>query len=283
MTVKPFRIVTLINGRFVKRHEAKISVFDNALLYSEGLFEAFLAVDDRVVFLDEHLRRLEKGSRLLSLKIPVSRERLKDWILRTARRHPDRIKKIRLTITSGESPKWAGIQGKKQVIVTASSHEMPTRPFRLYVSDYRLDQKSLFRRIKTLSYIIHAVSLKEAHKKHCDDALLLNEKGCISEVTTANIFWVKDNRVYTPPLTSGCLEGVTRLKAIEELHKMELKVSEKNKTIDDLLKADEVFITSSLKLALGVSLVIDEKKKYRFPPGPITKELSRNLLELVRI
>jgi branched-chain amino acid aminotransferase len=282
MTVKPFRIVTLINGRFVKRHEAKISVFDNALLYSEGLFEAFLAFDDRVVFLDEHLRRLEKGSRLLSLKIPVSRERLKDWILRTARRHPDRIKKIRLTITSGESPKWAGVQGKQQVIVTASSHEMPTRPFKLYVSDYRLDQKSLFRRIKTLSYIIHAVSLKEAHKKRCDDALLLNEKGCISEVTTANIFWVKDNRVYTPPLTSGCLEGVTRLKAIEELHKMGFKVGERNKTIANLLEADEVFITSSLKLALGVSLIVHDNRKYKFKPGPVTAELSRSLLELVR-
>jgi len=283
MSGTPFKIVTLINGRFVKRREAKISVFDNALLYAEGLFEAFLAIDDRVVFLDEHLRRLYKGSKLLGLKIPVNKDRLKNWIYRTARGHPDHIKKVRLTITSGDSPKWAGTQGKQQVIVTASSHRMPTRPFKLFVSDYRLDQKSLFRRIKTLSYIIHAASLKQARKKRCDDALLLNENNYISEITSANIFWVKDGRIYTPPLTSGCLEGVTRLKAINELRKMSFKVNEKNKSIADFLRADEIFITSSLKLALGVSQIIYNDQKYHFKPGPVTAGLSRQFIELVRI
>ncbi|MBN1213360.1 MAG: aminotransferase class IV family protein [candidate division Zixibacteria bacterium] len=283
MSEAPFKIVTLINGHFVKQHEAKISVFDNALLYAEGLFEAFLAIDDRVVLIEEHLRRLYKGSRLLGLKIPVNKTRLKDWIYRTALRHPDHIKKVRLTITSGDSPKWAGVQGKQQVIVTASSHRLPDRPFKLFVSDYRLDQKSLFRRIKTLSYIIHAVSLKQALKKRCDDALLLNENDRISEITSANIFWVKKGRIYTPPLTSGCLEGVTRLIAIDELRKMGLKVYEIDKSLADLLKADEIFITSSLKLALGVSLIIHNDRKYPFKPGPVTAGLSRRLIELVRI
>ena len=283
MPPKGFEIVTLINGRKVSRHDAKISVFDNALLYAEGLFEAFLSIDDKIVFLDSHLRRLYKGARVLGLKIPVRKERLIKWLLKAANDHTDRIKKIRLTITSGESPKWAGVQGKPQVIITASSHLIPEKPFKLFVSDYRLDQKSLFRRIKTLSYIIHAASLKQALQKRCDDALLLNESNYISEVTSANIFWVLKGKIYTPPLTSGCLEGVTRQVVIDEARKLGLKIYERNKKINDLLQADEIFISSSLKLLLGVSQVIFNKKRYSFPPGRVTALMSRHMKNLVNL
>ncbi|MFZ5980125.1 MAG: aminotransferase class IV [Candidatus Zixiibacteriota bacterium] len=281
MPEKNFKIVTFINGRKVKRSEAKISVFDNALLYAEGLFEAFLAVDDRLIFLESHLKRLYKGSRVLGLKIPVSKKQLVTWLLKAVQAHPDRIKKVRLTITSGDSPKWAGVQGRPQVIITASSHHMPEKPFKVLVSDYRLDQKSLFRRIKTLSYIIHAVSLRQARQKRCDDALLLNENGHIAEITSANIFWVSKGKIHTSPMTSGCLEGITRQVVIDEARKLNLKIYERNQTIDNLLKADEIFISSSLKLILGVSRVLYNDQNYAFSPGPITALLSRHMKNLV--
>lgn len=283
MTAFAYKIITLINGRPVKRREAKISVFDNALLYAEGLFEAFLAVDERVILLEEHLQRLYRGSRLLGLRIPVTEELLTTWLYKAARIHPERIKKIRLTVTSGESPKWVGKQGKQQVIITASSHQMPNRPFRLYVSDYRLDQKSQFRRIKTLSYITHAVSLKQAHSRKCDDALLLNEDGYIAEITSANIFWVSKGKIYTPPLTSGCLEGVTRSIAINEALKAGYRVFEKNKRLPDLLHADEIFLSSSLKLILGISHILYQNEKYIFKIGPVTRYLAKRLKERLQV
>ena len=281
MSAKYFKIVTFINGRQVKRDEAKVSVFDNALLYAEGLFEAFLAIDDRILFLESHLKRLYKGSRVVGLKIPVHKEQLKKWLAKAVRTHPERLKKVRLTITSGESPKWAGKQGKSQVIITVSSHHMVEKPFKLFVSDYRLDQKSLFRRIKTLSYIIHAVSLKEAVQRRCDDALLLNERNHIAEVTTANIFWVAKGKIYTPPLSSGCLEGITRQVVLDEARQLGLKIYERHKTIDELLKADEIFISSSLKLIVGVGKIVYAGTKHTFSPGPVTTLLSRHMKSLI--
>lgn len=103
MTSHSIKTVTSINGRIVPRQSAKISVFDNSLLYAEGLFETFLACEDRVLFLDEHLNRLYKGARVIGLKPPVGRDTLARWMKLTLRAHPARIKKLRLTMTSGEA------------------------------------------------------------------------------------------------------------------------------------------------------------------------------------
>ena len=160
----PLKTVTSINGRLVRRGQDKISVFDNSLLYAEGLFETLLAIDDRIIFLKEHLQRLHKGARVIGLKVPVNSDTLTKWMVMTVRAHPDRVTKLRLTMTSGESARWTGEQGKPQVILSASPHEMPRKPFRLYVSEFRVDQESLFRRIKTLSYAIHAAALNQARR-----------------------------------------------------------------------------------------------------------------------
>ena len=279
----PLRVVTTINGRFVSRGQDKISVFDNALLYAEGLFETFLAIDDRIIFMKEHLQRLYRGAKVIGLKIPVPADRLSQWITRTVRAHPDRITKLRLTITSGESARFVGRQGKPQVILSASPHRMPQVPFKLWVSDFRIDQDSIFRRIKTLSYAIHAAALKQARLKGCDDALLLNEKNQVAEVTSANIYWVDKGRLFTPPLSAGCLEGVTRKLVIREAAKLGLKITEKNSTLDGLLKVDEVFISSSLKLVAGVSHLKADKKTHAIRQGPITRLVSDHFRRLVDI
>lgn len=279
---KRLQTVTFINGRFVDREHACISVLDNAVLYGEGLFETFLCIDDRLIFREGHLRRLYRGARVTGMKIPVKRDTLIDWLTRAVRAHPDRIKKLRLTISSGESARWAGKQGTPQVIVTVSSHELPEKPFKLHVSSFRVDQDSVFRRIKTISYGIHAAALKIAKQKRCDDALMLNETGKVAEATSANIFWVRKGRVYTPPISSGCLEGVTREYTCREARRLGINVMEKNETLEQMLTADEVFLSSSLKLVIGVSRVVSGPRTYRLTPGPVTRDIRNRFLKLVK-
>ncbi len=276
MIDKKLKTVTSINGKIVRRGSDKISVFDNALLYAEGLFETFLAVDEQIIFADAHLKRLYKGARVIGLDIPVAPDRLKLWMQKTLKDHPDKVKKIRLTVTSGESARWVGNQGKPQVILSASPHQLPQEPFKLYVSRFRVDHKSVFRVIKTISYAIHAAALKQARLAKCDDALLLNESDKVAEVTSANIFWVKNGRVFTPPIGSGCLEGVTRGIVLKEARKLGFHLTEKNCSLDTLLRADEVFISSSLKLVVGVSLIKAERKTYRLPTGPVTDVFAQH-------
>lgn len=270
MADKSLKTITSINGRIVKRGQDKISVFDNSLLYAEGLFETFLAVDDEVIFGEEHLRRLYRGARVIGLKIPADKTKLNTWMKKALQAHPDRVKKIRLTVTSGESARWVGIPGKPQVVLIVSPHELPPKPFKLHVSEFKVDQKSVFRIIKTLSYAIHAAALKQAKALGCDDALMLNGINQVAEVTSANIYWVKNSRIYTPPIGSGCLEGVTRKIVIAESKKLGFQLTEKNGKLNTLLEADEVFISSSLKLVVGVSHIKTGRHNHKLRTGPVT-------------
>lgn len=283
MKQKRARVVTSINGVLVTPSKAKVSVFDNALLYAEGLFETLLACEDRVLFLKEHLDRLYKGAAVLDLKPPVSRKRLTEWMKATARAHPDRIKKLRLTITSGESERWVGVAGKAQVILSAAPHTLPTQPFRLQVSDFKVDQDSKFRQVKTISYVIHAAAINRAQQDGFDDALMVNKKGHVAEVTSANIFWLRRGKLYTPPLAAGCLEGTTRHLVMRQAAKLGLAVVEKNEAVARMVEADEIFITSSLKLVIGVSEIVDGPRRYRCQSGKITQLLSERMNRLAGI
>ncbi len=277
------RTVTTINGRLVPRKDAKVSVFDNSLLYAEGLFETFLAIDDHAIFEKEHLERLYKGARTIGLDIPVEPDKMARWMTKTLRAHPARIKKLRLTMTAGESARWTGRKGKPQVLLSASPHAMPTDPFRLLVSDYKVDGKSIFRRIKTLSYIIHAAALSQAHEKGWDDALLINQRGHVAEVTSANIFWVRSGRIYTPPLSSGCLEGVTRKVTLREAGALGLKIAERNCSLERMLDADEIFISSSLKLVVPVAQIRVGRRTHEFPIGTVGLRFAKRFREMVGV
>ena len=283
MTPKRARTITTINGERVSKAGARVSVFDNSLLYAEGLFETFLACDNRVLFLKPHLDRLYKGAAVIDLKPPVGRRQLTEWMRRTVEAHPDRINKLRLTVTSGEAARWTGVPGEPQVILSAAPHTLPRLPFRLQVSDFRVDQDSEFRRIKTISYAVHAAAVKRAKLDGFDDALMLNKKGQVAEITSANIFWCRRGRIYTPPLSAGCLEGVTRQVVMREAHKLGLAIVERNESLERLVDADEVFLSSSLKLVLGISEITHGRRRFLFEPGEITHTLAGRMARLARI
>lgn len=91
MAKRSLKTVTSINGRLTTRGQDKVSVFDNSLLYAEGLFETFLAVGDNIIFANEHLDRLYKGASVIGLEIPVRPKTLSTWMRKTLKAHPDRI------------------------------------------------------------------------------------------------------------------------------------------------------------------------------------------------
>ena len=269
--------VISINGKLVSRKQATLSVFDNSLLYAEGLFESVLAVEDRLIFGQGHLARLQDGAKAIGLRVPVGAKQLYNWMVTAVKKHPAPVKKVRLTISAGESAAWSGRAGKPQIIIIVTEHELPTKPFRLLVSSLRVDQLSSLRQVKTLSYVLQSIALKEARAKEYDDSLLLNQKSQVAEITSANIWWVKSGVIMTPPLGAGCLPGVTRAVLIREIGRLGLKLAEKETTLDAMLKADELFLTSSLKLVLPIGEVSDGALHRRFEIGPITERLAKHL------
>lgn len=277
------KIVTSINGRIVSGKEARISVYDNALLYAEGLFETFLAIDDRLAFPKEHFMRLRQGARLLGLKLPASESKLIIWLKKTARAHPARLKRLRLTITGGESAVWTGKRGRSQVICSAVEHKFDNSPLKLYAPESKIDERLLFNRIKTISYGTKAAALREAQQNKCDDALLVNSSGNISELTSANIFWTKKNKIYTPPVRAGCLEGVTRKIILKEAKRNKWQIIEKNCSLKELKSAGEVFSSSSVRLVRAVGVIQAKNYKAKFEAGPMSEIIFRHICEILDI
>ena len=190
------------------------------------------------------------------------------------------MKKVRVTVTAGNSAFWAGKGTEPRIIIIATEFSPPTEPFRLKISPYRVDNDSPFRNVKTLAFIIEMTSRRGAYMDGFDDAILLNRSGNIAEATSANIFWVKNGRLYTPPLTAGCLDGMSRKHIISLARKHKIPAFEKNINLNNLLKADEIFITSSLKLILPVTK-IQSRRMYRFPIGALTTRLQILFRELI--
>jgi branched-chain amino acid aminotransferase len=269
-----------INGKPVNRKQARLSVFDNSLLYAEGLFETLLTIGPNPIFAKEHLQRLQTGADTIGLKLPVSLKTLSQWMHEASRKHPSKVNKLRLTVTSGESERWTGSKGKPQVIIIVAPHTLPVEPYRLYVSDLRVDQGSTLRQIKTISYALQAAALKQAKDRGFDDALLLNQKEQIAEITSANFFWVKKNRIFTPPVSAGCLRGVTRLQVLNQAKKLGFSVMERHIKLSELMDMDEWFLSSSLKLVLPIREIRCEKRSLRKDTGPVTTYLRTHFLSI---
>lgn len=277
------KVVTTINGKLVSDSQAKISVYDNSLLYAEGLFETYMAVKNQIAFPKEHFDRLQKGAKLLGIKIPVESSVLLKWLTATARKHPGKIKRLRLTITSGDSPVWRDKPGKPRVIISVIEHKFDLSPQKLYVPEFRVDGDSSFNHIKTIAYGLRAAALRQAQKNNCEDALLLNNRENVTEMTSANIFWVKNGRIYTPPISAGCLEGVTRRVILEQDKKVNWGIEEKNCTLKELSMADEVFSTSSVRLSRPIGEIKSATINAKFKTGDVWRKIFDHLSGLLDI
>ena len=274
-------VITSIDGVRVPHDKAVISVYDNSFLYAQGLFETFLGIGERVLFEKDHLDRLWRGAKVIDLTIPCTRTQLSRWMKEILQSHPSRTKKLRLTVTAGDSARWLGRTSPSRVILSVGSVDLPTRPFDLFISKLRVDHRSMLRRIKTVSYALQATALKEAKLAGADDALLLNEAERVAEVTSANVFWVRNEKVYTPSLDEGCLDGVTRRKVFAVCKKLRVPILEKKGSMRELQAADEIFISSSLKLVVGVRSIQNRKQNFSYPAGPITARLEAEFRAMI--
>ena len=146
-------------------------------------------------------------------------------------------------------------------------------PVRLSLCENSRHAASPLAGVKVTSWIFNVWTLQGAQQRGFDEALLLNERGEIAECTAANVFCARNGRVFTPPLSSGCLEGVTRGILLEIAPATGIPVEEKTLRPEDLHAADEVFISSTNRSLIGVSEV--EGHKFAVAPGPITRRLEQ--------
>lgn len=283
-------MIIYLDGEFVPKERALISVFDHGLLYGDGVFEGIRAYHGRVFKLDEHLERLYDSARTIAMEIPISKEEMREVVLETLRRNNLRDAYIRLVVTRGVGD--LGLDPRKcpkpTIFCIAASIQL--YPQELYekglavitVSTRRNIPTACVPRVKSLNYLNNIYAKIEANLAGAPEAIILNAEGYVAEATGDNIFIVKKGVLYTPPTHIGILEGITRNAVMDIAREKGIPVEEKVFTLFDVYNADECFLTGTAAEVIP-TVKVDGRVIADGKPGKITRELIAAFRELTKV
>lgn len=272
-----------MDGEFVPESEARVSVFDHGFLYGDGVFEGIRAYKGVVFKLKEHVDRLYDSAKAIMLEIPLSKEEMIKAVLETLRRNKLRDAYIRLIVTRGVGD--LGIDPRKcskpsVIIITREMKPLLGRKsVSLIISSVRRDNvDATSHQAKSLNYLNSILAKLEAIKAGADDAILLDNRGFVSEASAANLFLVKNGVIATPPQTAGILPGITREKVMELAKSLGFIIEEREITPMELFTADEVFLTGTAAEIVPVAEIAG--RKLPEAPGKVTKRLIEEFEKL---
>lgn len=267
------------NGKYVPKSQATTSLYDHGFLYGDGVFEGIRAYNGRVFKLDEHIDRLYDSAKAIALKIPMSKEEMKEAILETLRKNNLTDAYIRPIVSRGVGD--LGLDPRKCPTpnIYIISQEWGAMYGDLYetgltaitVAIRRNAPDALSPNIKSMNYLNNILAKIEANEKGGDEAIFLDNNGYISEGSGDNIFVIKNGKVVTPP-TINNLKGITRAAAIDILKDMDYSITEVNIGMFDLYTADEIFVTGTAAESAPITKV-DGRVIGDGKPGPITKKM----------
>jgi branched-chain amino acid aminotransferase len=267
--------MVFLNGKFIPVEEAKISLFQAGFLYGWGIFETMRAYKGKIVYFNEHLKRLESSSKLIKIKIPYSLAKIKSAIQETVDINGFEDAYVKLNLWKSEHGSDISVTVKEYDPYPAQKYK---RGFHTYVSQTRNNEGSFLSRIKSHNYLLYQLAYLEAKNKGFDEAIILNNRGYITEASRSNVFLVKDGPAFTPSLSCGCLEGITRRVILDLAKRNHIEIFEGNFTIHDLYGADEAFLTNSL---MGV-MPINSIERQPVSRGKITKLFMTQYNSLLR-
>ena len=269
-----------LNGTFVDRSKAVLSVFDHGLLYGDGVFEGIRAYNGLIFKLQEHIDRLFESAHTVMIKVPMSKDELINVVRRSIRVNRLRDAYIRLVVTRGVGDLGLDPRKCSQPSVFVIADKIELYPKQLYeqglplitVATQRNVPEALNPQIKSLNYLNNILAKIEAITAGFEEAILLSHSGYVTECTGENIFTVKGRQLLTPPPYIGVLRGITRQTVMELGAKQRLTVREDLLTRHDLFNADEVFLTGTAAEIIPV-VKIDGRVIGQGKPGPVTKQL----------
>ena len=279
-----------LNGEFVDKADAKVSVFDHGLLYGDGVFEGIRLYGGCVFKLEEHLERLAFSAKAILLDLPMSLDEFANAVCETCRRNDLSNGYVRLVVTRG--PGHLGLTpdgcGPPNVIIIADDIQL--YPEKLYenglkiisVPTRRINAAALPPAVKSLNYLNNILAKIEAKKVGFLEALMLNDKGEIAECTGDNVFIVSKGTVFTPPLDAGSLRGITRGAVMDLAEEIGYEVREQALTRYDLWTAEECFLTGTAAEVIPC-VEVDHRAIGDGNPGKVSKSLISKFREKVRI
>jgi len=272
MTVQVF-----IDGAVVGAEEAKVSVFDRGFLFGDSVYETMRTVRGRPVDLEAHLDRLERSAATIALPLP-GRDQIEDAIAATLRAAANEESSIRLVVTRGrgEIGLATDLAGEPSLIVIVRPLVLPDDALYQHgaklavVGVQRTPKRAVDPSIKSGNYLNNIMALAEARREGAHEAVMCDAHGRVAEGSTSNVFVIQGGVIVTPPIEVGLLPGITRSRVLALAAAAGIEVREHILTPDDLMGADEVFITSSIRGVLPIAEVSD---RHMAAPGPLTRRI----------
>lgn len=228
-----------------------VSPRDRGLTHGLGIFETLLAIDGRPEALEMHLERMRTGAERFGWSArDLGTVRISEAISGLLKRLAlDQGRaRVRIALTAGEGELSDLTQGWNSLVwITASPAPEPPESVVLATAAFSRNEASPLAGIKSASYAENLVALDEARRKGADQLLFYNTKAELCEGTTSNVFLVMQGKVFTPPLSSGCLPGTMRALVIAKCRELGIDVAEEILTAAHVGAADEIFITSATR------------------------------------
>lgn len=288
-------LMIYLDGEWVPKEEAKISIFDHGLLYGDGVFEGIRAYGALVFKLKEHLRRLWESAHTLMLEIPMSQKQMEQCIVKTLQMNHLKEAYIRVVVTRGVGDLGLDPAKCKKATVFIIADKITLYPQELYqkglviitVPTVRNLPEAINPSIKSLNYLNNILAKIEAKNSGCVEALMLNHQGYVAECTGDNVFILQDDYqtgkpvLLTPPAYLGALRGITRQAILELAPRLKIQAEERIITRHDIFNSQEMFLTGTAAEVIPV-VKVDGRKIGSGKPGPVTARLLSAFHALTR-
>lgn len=267
-----------LDGAYVDKSEAKISVFDHGLLYGDGIFEGIRLYDGCVFRLEEHLERLEYSAKAILLKMPYTRAEMSEIVCQTCRLNGLKDGYIRLVVTRGVGNLGLAPESCPKPSVFCIADKIQLYPAEFYekgldivtVPTRRINPAALNPAIKSLNYLNNIFAKIEAKTAGAIEAIMLNDQGYVAECTGDNLFLIHKGKLITPPSSAGALKGITREVVTDLARELDIPFQECNLTRYDVWNADECFLTGTAAELIPV-VRVDRREIGNATVGPLTK------------
>jgi len=278
-----------VNGKFVDRDKAFIRTDNHSYRYGDGLFETMKVMNGRILLSDLHFERLFRSLSILKLKTPklfTAEHLVKEIIELCQKNNCEQMGRVRFSVSGGNGGLHDSGENIQYLIecwpLSNSVNQLNENGLVIDIFPDAKKPCDVFSNLKSASHLPYVVAARFAKENKLNDCLLLNSHGRICDSTIANLFWIKDKEVFTPPLSEGCIAGVMRTHLTESLqgtsYKVQgtrYKVQEKECDIADVENTDEIFLTNAIQ---GIRWV--KEFRHKIYTNTITKDIYRQCIDL---
>lgn len=280
--------ILYVRGEFLPPAEARVSASDAGLLLGAGLFETLRTYGGRPFRLDRHLARLRASGQVFRIFVGESDDEIAGIVAKLVEANGVPDARVRITATRGPLTEEVddNIAPRATLLVTAGPMTPYPKAFyetgaTVVVSDIRTNETDPVVYHKTTNYLRNLLALQDAHRARAAEALMFNARRHLAEGTISNVFLVREGRLLTPPVDEGLLAGITRQAVLELAAEVGIPAEQRALTIQDVLDAEEVFLTNSIMEVMPV-VRVEQHEVGQGKPGPVTLRLAETYRDLVK-